>query len=63
MTAFLWDKNFLTGLDHVDEQHHALVDLINRFSGLLEAGGISDPRELARVCEELTQYAKYHFSE
>jgi len=63
MTAFLWDKNFLTGLDHVDEQHRALVDLINRFSGLLEAGGISDPRELARVCEELTHYAKYHFSE
>jgi len=63
MSAFLWDKSFLTGLDQVDEQHHALVDLINRFSGLLEAGDISDPRALGRVCEELTQYANYHFTE
>ncbi len=63
MTAFVWDKSFLTGLDLVDEQHHALVDLINRFSSLLETGDIADPRAMARVCEELTQYAKYHFSE
>ncbi|MBK7294027.1 MAG: hemerythrin domain-containing protein [Holophagaceae bacterium] len=63
MSAFQWDKSFLTGLDQVDEQHHALVDLINRFSGLLEAGDISDPRALGRVCEELTQYARYHFTE
>ena len=63
MAAFLWDKSFVTGLDQVDEQHHALVDLINRFSGLVEEGGTPALSDLERLCEELAEYAHYHFSE
>lgn len=32
MQSFHWDKNYLTGLKDVDEQHHQLVDMLNSFS-------------------------------
>ena len=35
MSAFDWDACFDTELALVDEQHHRLVDLINRFGDLL----------------------------
>ena len=63
MKAFPWDQSFVTGLDQVDEQHHALVDLINRFSALLEGGNVVDPKQMEKVCDELAEYARYHFSE
>jgi len=63
MSTFLWDKSFLTGLQQVDEQHHVLVDLINRFSALLEGSESVDLKQLERVCHELAEYARYHFSE
>lgn len=63
MNAFLWDTNFLTGLDQVDQQHHALVELINRFSALLEAGSPANLAVMEKVCEELADYARHHFSE
>jgi hemerythrin len=53
----------VTGLPQVDEQHHALVGLINRFSALLEGGRVLDAKQLERVCDELSEYARYHFSE
>lgn len=63
MSTFQWDKRFLTGLDQVDSQHRTLVDLINRFSLLLEGSTPADSRQLERVCEELSEYARFHFSE
>ncbi|MBK7612963.1 MAG: hypothetical protein IPJ08_00505 [Burkholderiales bacterium] len=32
MESFVWEPCFVTGLAMVDEQHHRLVDLINRFA-------------------------------
>ena len=32
MDAFVWDQNFITGLQDVDAQHHMLVDLFNELS-------------------------------
>ena len=63
MAAFEWNQSFVTGLPQVDEQHHALVGLINRFSALLEGGRVLDIKQLERVCDELSEYARYHFSE
>jgi hemerythrin len=63
MNAFPWDNSFVTGLDQVDAQHRALVDLINRFSALLEGGSPLDLKQLEKVCDELAEYARYHFSE
>lgn len=63
MNAFLWDTNYVTGLTEVDEQHHFLVELINQFSALLEKGAQPNLAELERLCEELSAYARHHFSE
>lgn len=29
MDAFVWDQNIVTGVEDIDNQHHALVDLFN----------------------------------
>jgi len=63
MSTFQWDKTFETGLRDVDEQHLTLVNLMNRFSALLEGGSAADVKVLERICEELSEYARYHFSE
>lgn len=63
MDTFEWDDDFETGLDTVDEQHHTLVDLINRFGALLGQGAAVDPIQLEQVYGELARYAQYHFRE
>ena len=35
LESFHWGKHFETGIENIDTQHHALVDLINRFGELL----------------------------
>lgn len=62
MKTFTWNQNFVTGLDRVDEQHHFLVDLINRFGEALVASKSVNDAELANVFGQLTEYAHYHFS-
>ena len=62
MKAFIWDQSFVTGVERVDEQHHFLVDLINRFGESLIASKSVGDAELAVVFGELADYAKYHFS-
>ncbi len=62
VTAFTWDKHFVTGIAEVDEQHHGLVDLINDFSDRVVAGDAS-VEETAGILSRLRQYARYHFRE
>lgn len=62
MEAFRWDASFQTGLGEVDEQHHRLVDLINRFSGVVEAGEGVAPGEFEGVFRELAEYTQQHFA-
>ncbi|MBV5322494.1 MAG: HD domain-containing protein [Ilumatobacteraceae bacterium] len=62
MKIFVWDENFVTGLERVDEQHHFLVDLINRFGESLIASKSMEDAELVSVFGQLANYAKYHFS-
>jgi len=63
MTAFVWNESFLTGLESVDQQHHELVDLINRLSGSLSAGGTVDDAAVTATFDALRDYAQYHFAE
>lgn len=63
MKAFVWDRHFITGLEQVDEQHHRLVDLINRLGESLIVSNSTDDAALRSVFDELADYAKYHFSE
>lgn len=39
MDAFQWNPCFLTGLKDVDDQHHHLVQVINRFGDLAISPG------------------------
>jgi diguanylate cyclase (GGDEF)-like protein/hemerythrin-like metal-binding protein len=62
VTAFTWDKHFVTGIAEVDEQHHGLVDLINAFGERVAAGDTS-AAETTDTLSRLRQYARYHFRE
>lgn len=62
MKAFIWDQTFVTGIEKVDEQHHFLVDLMNRFGDALIASKSLDDGELASIFGQLAEYAQYHFS-
>lgn len=57
--AFIWDAKFNTGVGVVDEQHHKLVDIINRL-GAINAQQIS-AAELDAILAELANYTVYHF--
>lgn len=63
MDTFHWDKNFETGLEDVDKQHHQLVDLINRFGEVLNFESEATYAEINTVFNELIDYTKYHFEE
>ena len=63
MDSFLWDKQFETGLSTVDEQHHKLVNLINRFGELLTQSSDVSFEDVETVFGELADYAKYHFQD
>ena len=63
MEAFQWNACFVTGLNDVDEQHHRLVDLINRFGGLIMDQDSASAMYLEAVFSELADYARYHFAE
>lgn len=63
MDAFRWEACFVTGLPDVDDQHHRLVDLINRFGDMVMRDEGASTVELETVFGELADYAEYHFTE
>jgi hemerythrin len=63
MESFQWDACFVTGLEMVDEQHHKLVDVINRFGNALMLQGGAVKYEVDTLFGELADYTKYHFRE
>ena len=62
METFSWDPHFLTGIDAVDEQHHVLVDLINRFGEALLDGELTN-QDCVSIVSQLRSYTEYHFRE
>ncbi|WP_374607375.1 GGDEF domain-containing protein [Diaphorobacter nitroreducens] len=62
-TSFVWDDGFVTGLELVDAQHHALVDLFNELSQALFSSATSSEALLADVYGRLLAYTEYHFRE
>lgn len=63
MDAFQWDECFVTGVTMVDEQHHELVNIMNRFGEVLMKSNESTQAEVDRVFGELADYSRYHFQE
>ena len=59
-TSFVWDDGFVTGLDAVDEQHRALVDLFNELSRALFSHTADSEPVLADVYARLLAYTAYH---
>lgn len=62
MKSFHWDKHFVTGLADVDDQHHHLVDLINKFGDNLSEHELHK-EDIDILFAELSDYAEYHFQE
>jgi len=60
MDTFYWNKNFITGLPEVDQQHKKLVDIINQLGEKI-AEGITALDEVEPVFKKLADYAAYHF--
>ncbi|TXT35622.1 MAG: signal transduction protein [Comamonadaceae bacterium] len=56
---FPWNSNLETGIDLIDEQHHKLVDLINRLAQQHVQGATE--AEVQAILGELGDYADYHF--
>ena len=62
MDVFQWDTSFETGLSEVDQQHHHLVDITNKFGCLLSQDEVR-PDDIEDLFNELVSYTKYHFDE
>ena len=62
MASFQWDKNFITGLEVVDCQHHHLVEIFNKFEDHLSKD-ILESSEIEAIFIELFRYSKLHFQE
>lgn len=60
--AFVWNENFVTGFDGVDDQHRYLVELINRFGRLIEFHGVKY-EDVESLYGQLMDYCRYHFEE
>lgn len=59
---FAWADYFETGFGEVDQQHHKLVELINRLGERLASGRTLSGEELDHVLGSLRKYAALHFS-
>ncbi len=62
MEAFVWNARFETGIASVDEQHHRLVDIINRIGDVLIDSSASED-SISGVFTELAAYANFHFAD
>ncbi|MBP9896691.1 MAG: bacteriohemerythrin [Giesbergeria sp.] len=64
MDAFVWDQNFITGVEDVDVQHHALVDLFNELSNTFQSTNLDDREVLLNdTFSRLVAYTEYHFAD
>lgn len=61
MEAFVWNQRFVTGIEVVDEQHHRLVDIINRLGDAMLDGQAMSEGSLQILFKDLSDYAREHF--
>lgn len=62
METFQWGVHFETGIEKIDEQHHHLVDIINKYGSALSKQTI-DARFMSTIFTELAEYATKHFND
>ena len=61
MNLMAWNPHFETGLELVDAQHHALVDMINQAAPHLALNDAVAKRVVGPLLDNLTRYAAVHF--
>lgn len=61
MALMAWSKHFETGLEVVDAQHHALVDMVNMAAPHLALNDEVARRAVGPLLDNLTRYAAIHF--
>jgi hemerythrin len=57
---FSWRSAYDLGLPEIDAQHRQFFELMNRCAMVAAEG--AEPAALARILQELSAYADYHFS-
>ncbi len=62
-SIFVWDSNFITGIESVDAQHHSLVDLFNELSTAITKGTWGDTYAIDGLITNLLEYTEHHFAE
>jgi len=62
MAFMLWNDDYLTGIDIVDQQHRHLVELINDAAPILAASHLHPESETGDLLDGLVDYVKTHFS-
>ena len=61
MNLMAWSEHFVTGIDAVDAQHKALVEMINAAAPHLASGGEDAHRAVGPLLDKLVRYAGSHF--
>jgi hemerythrin-like metal-binding protein len=61
MNLMAWSEHFVTGLDAVDVQHKALVEMINAAAPHLASGGEDAQSTVGPLLDKLVRYAASHF--
>ncbi|MBU7007425.1 bacteriohemerythrin [Phosphitispora fastidiosa] len=60
MSYISWDDKFITGIRLIDDQHKALVQLINNLHDAMMIG--KGKQAVSKVIQELVDYTVSHFS-
>lgn len=55
-----WSKKLSVGMPEIDQQHQKFIGLINRTHNLVKEK--AKEKELRQILNELTEYARVHFS-
>lgn len=63
MNFMAWSRHFETGLDTVDSQHRALVNLVNKAAPLLASAGNTGIAQAGHLLDQLGHYATVHFQD
>jgi hemerythrin-like metal-binding protein len=59
MEIINWKNEFSVGVKEMDEQHKKLLGMINRL--VEEQHTLTDPKTIAELLTEMTDYAQVHF--
>lgn len=59
MEVINWKNEFSVGIQEMDDQHKKLLSMINRL--IAEQKTLTDPKTIADLLTEMTDYAQVHF--